>query len=404
MPFLSLREDSFPYLINSDLPAFQQNAMNWNIGAMYNVQVLSNVIRVNKKNIQWFLLEKNSGSNVWPYLINFADMPSWNAMSCYPTQNALCEVRENDSNMLIFPSTIVDMPLDYNNLKLPKGISKTLSGLTCSSATSNRQLNIADTTYEMSLCDLVDTNLEFVYRPHEHQIYWRQVQLSTIWLVISTLLTLFFFTKVCEHMLRLLGAKDISFDHSAITLPVVCAIYLGIHHIQTQSFMLLYEEIILHYILLWYIISQSSGQLLKKTYILLCDSPVTSKTSETHDEINGISISALLCIQLALTAELQNSYDNPFLQILTMIFGVRNCLKFMNLLRKYNSESKLFKFWKLVHWVCDSFVFCSLLVCGVRISAQSEEENIVTCTAIIFIGFLTGTLLHRHSQNQVSVQ
>ena len=53
MPFLSLREDSFPWLVSTDSPPYQANAVNWNEGVMYGVQLTSSIIRINKRTIQW---------------------------------------------------------------------------------------------------------------------------------------------------------------------------------------------------------------------------------------------------------------------------------------------------------------------------------------------------------------
>ena len=41
MPFLTLREDSFPYLVSTELAPQAGNAINWNLGAMYRVQTTS---------------------------------------------------------------------------------------------------------------------------------------------------------------------------------------------------------------------------------------------------------------------------------------------------------------------------------------------------------------------------
>jgi hypothetical protein len=49
-----------------------------------------------------------------------------------------------------------------------------MQNVTCSSASANRRLNVDDTRYEVSLCDLTDANLEFVFKPYENILYWRQ--------------------------------------------------------------------------------------------------------------------------------------------------------------------------------------------------------------------------------------
>ena len=77
------------------------------------------------------------------------------------------------------------------------------------------------------------------YKPYENLVYWRQVPTNTTWLALSTIFSLFFFTKVCEHMLLLLKRKKARFSHSISTLPfhVQCS-DLGVHgsDLGAQSF------------------------------------------------------------------------------------------------------------------------------------------------------------------------
>ena len=390
MPFLSLREDSFPWLISTDLPAYKDNAINWNYGGMFYVQMSSELIRINKYTIQWFIMGQSSVSKSWPNEINMRDMPTWNMLRCEPVLNAMCQVVDNNAKMLLFPDSVVDMPLNYENLVLPSTFQTELNNKTCSSAHANRKLNVSDIYYEVSLCDLVDTNLEFVYKPYENRVYWRQVPTNTTWLAISTIFSLFFFTKVCEHMLLLLKRKQARFSHSISTLPFVLACFLLNKHFSTQSYMLMYDEIILHYIVLSYVIALSVTLIATRYY-------------KQSPDINAVSISSLLGILLALTAELQASYDNPFLQLLTYIFATRNFLKFMNFIRihVYISNPWWKVYVKIAHWMADTFVLCSILGYGVQVSTSSSAEYITTLVSLLFMSMLTGTALHAHSYNQL---
>lgn len=405
MPFLSLREDSFPYLVSTELAPQASNAINWNLGAMYRVQTTSEIIRVNKRNIQWFLQGQTSSTASWPGFLDFRNMPSWHTLPCAPTLNAMCEVQQSN-RMLLFPSSAVDMPLNFDQLRLPDNMQLEMQNVTCSSASANRRLNVDDTRYEVSLCDLTDANLEFVFKPYENILYWRQVHLSTVWLVVSTILTLYFFTKVCEHMLLLLRRETASFTHSTSTVPLILAAYLLYEHTQTQSFMLMYDEIVLHYVLLLYVIAQGLYQIQQRArWARAQPSKLSFFQTSTQDEdhINGVSVSMLLCIQLTLTAEMQTSYDNPFLQILTFIFAVRNFLKFMNLMQKHIHTEHLqlrlsnTTLLKVLHWMLDTLVLCFLIVSGFRVSADSAEEYVAGSTSLLFMSMLAGTALHCHS-------
>ena len=410
MPFLSLREDSFPWLVSTKHLPYQSNALNWNIGAMYCVQLTSSIIRINKRTIQWFILGQTSSTESWPYILNTQNMPGWYQLACTPITGALCETQD-ESKMLLFPNLVVDLPLNLGDLTLPSEMTSVLKNKTlCSSPNANRELNADDKRYEISLCDLVDNNLEFVYKPSQKKIFWRQNNISTTWLVISTLLTLFFFTKVCEHMLLLLQQQKGNFTHSTSTIPLIISIYLCVQHVENQTFMLMYDEVVLHYILLTYVLVQASVQILcrivwtykqqKTNRVHTLSENISPEKSEQRASIT--SISSLLCIQLLLTAEMQNSYDNPFLNILTLVFGIRNFFKFMNLTQTHIFDTALNKWeiiFKFLHWIVDTCVFISILVYGFTISSDSYETYMTTCGAIMFMSFLTGTALHVHSSH-----
>lgn len=395
MPFLSLREDSFPWLVSTKHLPYQSNALNWNMGAMYCVQLTASIIRINKRTIQWFILGQTSSNESWPYILNTQNMPGWYQLECTPITGALCETQD-ESKMLLFPNSVVDLPLNFGDLTLPPEMTKVLKNKTlCSSPNANRELKADDKRYEISLCDLVDNNLEFVYKPYEEKIFWRQNNISTTWLVISTLLTLFFFTKVCEHMLLLLQQQKGNFTHSTSTIPLIISIYLYVQHVQNQTFMLMYDEVVLHYILLTYVVVQASVQ-------ILCRISANIFSEKSEERASITSISSLLCIQLLLTAEMQNSYDNPFLNILTLVFGIRNFFKFMNLTQTHIFDRVLSKWeiiFKFLHWIVDTCVFISILVYGFTISSDSYESYMTTCGAIMFMSFLTGTALHVHSSH-----
>ena len=176
MPFLSLREDSFPWLVSTKYLPYQSNALDWNIGAMYCVQLTSSIIRINKRTIQWFILGQTSSTESWPYILNTQNMPGWNNLPCTPIAGALCETQD-ESKMLLFPNSVVDLPLNLGDLTLPQEMRDALeSKILCSSPNANRELKAGDKRYEISLCDLVDNNLEFVYKPSQKKIVLRSLK------------------------------------------------------------------------------------------------------------------------------------------------------------------------------------------------------------------------------------
>jgi hypothetical protein len=64
----------------------------------------------------------------------------------------------------------------------------------------------------MSLCDLVDRNLEFVLDVHSSLVYWRHNSKPLWWNLCLTVSSLFFFTRVCEHLALLVHGKRRKFS------------------------------------------------------------------------------------------------------------------------------------------------------------------------------------------------
>jgi hypothetical protein len=54
---------------------------------------------------------------------------------------------------------------------------------------------------------------------------------------------------------------------------------------------------------------------------------MSARTKKKDQEIS--TLGSLVAVQLILTAQLQNTYENPFIVILTLIFGMRVFLKFI---------------------------------------------------------------------------
>jgi hypothetical protein len=141
--------------------------------------------------------------------------------------------------------------------------------------------------------------------------------------------------------------------------------------------------------------------------------PITNLYTELHEEgckqsgspyyysgSQDISaLGSLLAVQLILTAQLQNTFETPFLGILTLLFGTRAFLKFMNFTLKYtalvrNSVNDYIVTRKLFFLCVDTFTLACVFELAVRISARNQTEYASTATAMLFIIVLGGAFLH----------
>ena len=64
-----------------------------------------------------------------------------------------------------------------------------------------------DSGYQVSLCDIVDSKLDFVLDVDSASVYWRRHDKPLWWSLCVTLSSLFFFTRVCEHLALLVRGE-----------------------------------------------------------------------------------------------------------------------------------------------------------------------------------------------------
>jgi hypothetical protein len=168
MPGIPINDQVFPNIH----AASGNSKIEWDFGLMYAIQLTASFIRVDADQIQWYDYGRFHASTLWTPLV------------CEPARNAFCSIVQEDASVLVFPSGIVDMPVDMQKLKLPREFEhffEDIGGLQCNSRTSNRMLSYTDNRYEISMCDLVDGSLEVVLVPGKNILYVRQIDRSSFY-------------------------------------------------------------------------------------------------------------------------------------------------------------------------------------------------------------------------------
>lgn len=389
MPFIPIRSDLYPQLRSVGSP---QTPLQWHYGPLFTTRLTSDFLRVSKYNIQWYSINHK-----------VSDMRNWNVMPCYAVMDSLCEVSDVDTNMLLFPTTEVDIPLDFRHLKLPA--SYVVNNLTCNSATSNRQLSFNDTRYEISLCDLVDGALEFVLDLNSERVYWRQNTMNSGWLIFLTLTSLFFFTKVCEHSVDLINGRRAEFSHTTSTVPLLTVAWFAFETFRGRSFLLSAEEFNLQLLLIAYVIFKTARPLIARSRLVLgrrnrastqIDENVPLLANEPHAVSildDNVAVGALIATQLVLTANMHFTYDTPFLSILVFFFGSRSFLKFINQVHIHMHKPLPIAAMRTFLLSFDTVIFVALLDIAVRIAAVSPQSYIMHACSLVLLSMLTGSLM-----------
>ena len=418
MPWLPLGLKSFPMLTS----AVTGTPLEWNHGPMYNVLLTSSYVRISELGIQWSVLCSLPGTS--------AGRVGWSAaLPCVPARDAFCLALASPG-VPVFPTDRVEVVAGSPQ---PSMFG---SNIACNAQTANRAFVLVGAGYQVSLCDLVDSRLDFLLDLENAQIYWRHRNEPVWWNALVTLSSLFFFTRVCEHLVLLVRGKRREFSWSTTT---ALALMLLLHRILrwTQVFsqhLVTGEEQLLDFILEIYswghVFAQGVATWLGRkrahAYSLLdgseravpgeqarhhhklaghhhhTENPDSStrdsstRDSSTHDMS---TLGLLVSVQLILTAHLQGSYDNPFLGILVILFGMRSFLKFLNFMLVYTAAERSSKqtrlvLQKLAFLYVDAFTLASMLELGVRSSARTAVEYASTAAGMLLVIVLGGAFLH----------
>ena len=504
MPSLSLALDSFPLLAS----ATSRMPLQWNHGPMYNVLLTSGCVRISELGIQWCVLCGQPAMDMsrLPLLRFLSGMHGWSSsLVCAPAHGAFCSavreggregVREGGREgvrdggatpdaltaLTLFPSQRVEVNLAET---LPHSFSASFSAR-CLSQTANRQVTLANGPYQVSLCDLVDSKLDVVLDLDSARVYWRQHPKPLWWSVCVTLSSLFFFTRVCEHLALLVRGERRRFSAvttlAVIVMLLLCRVLLATgvlsQHLVTSEELTL--NLILEIYCCLYILAEFTTSLsLSFRRSVAAGAKHGGRLSSLHRDLEyqhlredkedrageahagearagearagedrageahageayvgedirageelGVgeehlaggehwaggehgacqgrasddvsTLGALIAVQLILTAHLQNTFDNPFLGILTLLFGARAFLKFMNFMLVHtafprSTERDSTVAVKLFFLCVDTITLTCVLELAVRTSARSAADYASTATGMLVIVVLGGAFLH----------
>jgi len=399
MPWLPLGLKSFPVLTS----AVTGTPLEWNHGPMYNLLLTSSYVRISELGIQWSVLcglPANAGGIGWS-----------SATPCVPVRDAFC-LALTSPGVPMFPTDRVEVAAGSPQSALFG------SEAACNAQTANRALVLRGAGYQVSLCDLVDSKLDFLLDLDSAQIYWRHRNEPLWWSALVTLSGLFFFTRVCEHLVLLVQGRRREFSMSttaAMGLMLLLHRILPWTHVLSQH-LVTREEQLLDLILEIYswghiFLQTVTVCLAKKSTHPYSALDATEKAVSSGEQVrhhgenpdrgtHDIStLGLLVCVQLILTAHLQGSYDNPFLGILVILFGMRSFLKFLNFMLVYTATERSWEqtkvvLQKLLFLCVDTFTLASMLELGLRSGARSGVEYASTASGMLLVIVLGGAFLH----------
>jgi len=203
MPFMSIKTDSYPFLVFGESAA----VMPWSHGTIFSLRMQSTYLRITRRGLQYSM----SGR------IPAMSGALWKSAPCAPSLDGLCSLPAAAGAMLWFPSTLVDIPDDFKLIPRNEYLDRFANGSACTSSSTQRSLLMRDTRYEVSLCYLLDSNLDIVYM--RETIYWREDTTSFAVYVLVSCLSVYLVSCMSENIVHSMqGEKASVFTEQKLTV------------------------------------------------------------------------------------------------------------------------------------------------------------------------------------------
>jgi len=199
---------------------------------------------------------------------------------------------------------------------------------------------------QVSLCDLLDANLDVVF--DRGTIFWRQDD-TAVW-------TYFLISIICIYLTSCVSDNIVSMVHNT---PHAA----GKGHKQIFS---VYATLALIVYLIYYqdisslLLTREDAELTTHLFTYAVALTLAQHT-DPHDDMHGSRISLLTALIALLTLRVHYSFDNPYMLVLCILFGVRSIFKFLAVTVLETSIGGH------LLMLADFFVFCSMLDNGLMV-------------------------------------
>tara|TARA_Y100000389_G_scaffold192889_1_gene220952 strand:- start:39375 stop:40637 length:1263 start_codon:yes stop_codon:yes gene_type:complete len=376
--------------VDNDIP------FAWNTGFMYSLLLESTFVRINSRGLQHSQIPID------------IEESKWNRAFCRPTPNAFCEFSEKNETMLMFPNTVVDMPDNFELLQpqthpFLKHFGKT-DYSPCTYKYSNRVINAGDLRYEVSLCDVLNANLDFVLDLKENMIYWREDTTSTFLYVMYSILAIYLISLMTNNIINILTKKESSQEIKEekqtggfqakiqdlkiysyllfLAFTLVVLLRMSLFELFNTGTLITFQDkcivtILSIYCLVQFVYHYIIPIIIRKKINWIepynseeIDSliPNTSTTAKPDDERDK-SFSLLVAFILLLIMLVYKTFDTPYLTLMTTLFLMRSWQKMFLLTGEtskeepFKEETSKFKHWFLIFstWL-DFFVAINLIL------------------------------------------
>tara|TARA_B100001758_G_scaffold247962_1_gene269300 strand:+ start:30665 stop:31945 length:1281 start_codon:yes stop_codon:yes gene_type:complete len=425
MPFISIKDNSHPYVVFDG----NKGVVPWNSGELQEIGLCSQFMRITARGLHY---PSYSSNHRWLWEEE-AEAKGWNLKTCTPFPGALCQQTEaSNISMLYLPTGVVDLPDDLSvweasKAKQPDYVQDILNGkASCTHPTSGRKIKAGDDRYELSLCDILDNNLDLVYDGRNQRIMYRYDETSVAEYILISVLGIYLVSCIAENIRTIISSEQRTYSwHQQIVYTwmiiatfVLVAVDYG--YKTTYNFLLFQYERDLYEILFAYVVVEFATFVLipiiqfymETTHFFQYeiwkgddDDESTPDPVDHNHEGNAIRcISLLTAFLILMTVRIHYSFDNPYIWLLSAIFGIRSMHKFINRLiapleewGDADIDMKRFHYLKLILHIFDFTVFIAIMEYAVVPSYNLKPEATSSVFLVLVIALLSSTNVAYHA-------
>ena len=327
----------------------------------------------------------------------------WTAVvSCVPTPHALC--REG-VGLVYFPDNVVDMPYDLSVIPTNSVLSYFPHG-SCTGR-SGRRIVVGDEQYEVSLCDLLDANMDIILDTTMDQLRWRVDATNTTEYIFVSVVCVYLMSCISANVVRFSGHDGFKITRIELVVLVVTIIYISLNMFCDSfgvwfgglRYLLTSEDTTLAVLIWVYVVCETivvAGPVWRETtenngLSALWNVWPGDKKSGGPQMVSGVSVYTGLI--LLLTLRVHYTFDNPYLHVLVVMFGTRTFQK-LSSLHIVDSQNKCMLFIVALDAVC----FSALLALAVGPAAGNVFEAVLSQVTIATISMLFATAIETQGE------
>jgi hypothetical protein len=365
-----VQDTAFPYLVfDAD-----SGPLPWTHGSLLALRLGARFMRITPRGLHY--------SQHAPLAL---DTSAFHSVGCAPSSGALCE-ETGGSRMLYFSTGSVDLPDDWRTLYPNEFIRRFPNGSSCSSDYTGRVIKTADRQYEVSLCDLLDSNLDIVLDTQQQRLYWREDSTGTLDYVFVAVLAVYLISVVSQNMVRAMTHEPAPgawlprrHVENLVVLVVLGYTYVCVRRSQcvflTHADAALYLHLCALSVVYWVMNVAAAGR-------------GRAARTRRHD------VSLFTTCLLLLLMRVYQTVDMPYLVALVYLFGSRFVFKLVSCLLSAADCRGWGSGLDYALLLGEAFVFASLLGSAVWVGQRHAVQAAALQTLLLVACWLTGVFMY----------